>query len=301
MKRRVLLATLMLLFCASVRADFSFALLGDTPYGPSEEAPFTAMLREIDHEALAFVVHVGDFKNGWTSCGDPVFEQRRALFNSSQHAFIYVAGDNEWTDCHRLFAGGYDPLERLGALRRYFFSGANSLGRTPILLSRQSDGVNAPAYPEHLRWQHDGVWFIALNMPGGDNNARLRDESAARTAAALAWLEQSFALARAQAAPGIVVLMQASPFLRSGNARRGYQALLDALARETAGFNGAVLLGHGDTHVYRVDQPLKDPHSGRVLANFTRAEVFGSPQVNWLRVRVTDAGGRLRFEISPGR
>ncbi len=301
MKHRVLLAALMLLFCSGARADFSFALLGDTPYGPSEEAPFAGMLREIDREALAFVIHVGDFKNGWTSCGDPVFEQRRALFNTSQHAFIYIAGDNEWTDCHRLFAGGYNPLERLAALRRYFFSGANSLGRTPIALARQSDEANAPAYPEHFRWRHDDVWFIALNMPGGDNNARLPEESAARTAAALAWLEQSFALARAQAARGVVVLMQASPFLRSGNARRGYQALLDALARETAAFNGTVLLGHGDTHIYRVDQPLKDPRSGVVLANFTRAEVFGSPQVNWLRVRVKDTGGRLSFEISPGR
>ncbi len=301
MKTRALLAALALLFCSGARADFSFALLGDTPYGASEETSFTAMLREIDRENVAFVVHVGDFKDGWTSCGNAVFEQRLALFADSQHAFIYIPGDNEWTDCHRLLAGRYDPLERLAALRRYFFSGTVSLGRNPIALTRQSDDATAPVYPEHLRWQHDGIWFIALNMPGGDNNARLPEESAARTAAALAWLQQSFARAREQGARGVVGRMQASPFLRSGNPRRGYQSLLDALARETATFAGEVLLGHGDTHIYRVDQPLRDPRNGKTLANFTRAEVFGSPQVNWLRVNVIDAGARVRFVISPGR
>jgi hypothetical protein len=95
--------------------------------------------------------------------------------------------------------------------------------------------------------------------------------------------------------------MQANPFLRSGNPRRGYQTLLAALAQETSAFDGAVLLGHGDTHIHRVDQPLKQPQSGKLLANFTRAEVFGSPDVNWLRVRVVESGDRVQFAISPGR
>ena len=63
---------------------------------------------------------------------------------------------------------------------------------------------------------------------------------------------------------------------------------------------GAVV-GHGDTHIHRVDRPLKDPRSGKPLANFTRAEVFGSPDVNWLQVRVSENSGRLQFSISPGR
>ena len=33
--------------------------------------------------------------------------------NSFASALIYTPGDNEWTDCHRLLAGAYDPLERL--------------------------------------------------------------------------------------------------------------------------------------------------------------------------------------------
>lgn len=298
---RATIAALALVCCGSAGADFSFALLGDAPYGAGEETAFVEMLREIDREDVAFVVHVGDFKNGWTSCADMVFDQRRALFNASAHAFVYLAGDNEWTDCHRMLAGGYDPLERLAALRARFFSGPTSLGGAPLQLVRQSDDSAAPQYPEHLRWQHGGVLFVALNFPGGDNNARMPEESAARTAAALAWLEQSFALARQQGVHGIAVLMQANPFLRSANPRRGYQTLIAALARETAAYDGAVLLGHGDTHIYRVDQPLKHPQSGKVLANFTRAEVFGSPDVSWLRVHVVENGGSVQFAISPGR
>jgi hypothetical protein len=298
---RTATAALALLFCTGVRADFTFALLGDAPYSATEETAFTAMLREIDREDVAFVVHVGDFKSGWTSCGDAVLEQRRMLFDASQHPFIYVAGDNDWTDCSRLLAGGYDPLERLTALRARFFRGTTSLGRTTLALWRQSDDAAAPHYPEHLRWQHDGVVFVALNVPGGDNNLRMPEESATRTAAALAWLRQSFALAREQKAPGVVVLIQANPFRRSGEARRGYESLLQVLAQETAAYAGAVLLGHGDTHIYRVDQPLKDPQTGKPLANFTRAEVFGSPDVNWLRVRVGAGDGRARYSISVGR
>ena len=301
MNARAVVAAIALIFCTGAAADFTFALLGDTPYGASEETAFAAMLREIDREDVAFVVHVGDFKSGWTSCSDAIFDQRREMFEASHHAFVYVAGDNEWTDCSRMLAGGYDPLERLAALRARFFRGTTSLGRNPLSLSRQSDNATAPQYPEHLRWRHENIVFMALNIPGGNNTSRMPEESAARTAAALAWLRLSFARAQEQNAQGVVVLIQANPFLRSGDPRRGYESLLGALAQETAAFSGAVLLGHGDTHIYRVDQPLRHPQTGKPLANFTRAEVFGSPDVNWLRVRVVESGNRVQFAISPGR
>jgi len=300
-KLRSLCAVLSLTISTLARADFTFALLGDTPYGAGEEARFAGMLQDIDRSDVAFVVHVGDFKSGLTSCSDQVFEQRHALFEASQHAFIFIPGDNEWTDCHRLLAGGYDPLERLSALRTRFFSSANSLGKSPLKVARQSDDPAAPRYPEHMRWVFGGVQFVALNFPGGDNNSRMPQEAAERTAAALAWLRQTFADARSRNAPGVIVLMQANPFLRSGHPRRGYEALLAALAHETMTFAGSVLLGHGDTHIHRVDHPLKDPATGTAIANFTRAEVFGSPDVNWLQVRVTDSGGRAQFSIRPGR
>jgi hypothetical protein len=61
-----------------------------------------------------------------------------------------------------------------------------------------------------------------------------------------------------------------------------------------------VVLVHGDTHRFRVDHPLLHPETRRPLANFTRIEVFGSPSVNWVRVRVESDGSKLKFEVTPG-
>jgi hypothetical protein len=36
------------------------------------------------------------------------------------------------------------------------------------------------------------------------------------------------------------------------------------------------------------------------LVNFTRVEVFGSPAMNWVRVRVSEDSGRIRFFVTPG-
>ena len=42
----------------------------------------------------------------------------------------------------------------------------------------------------------------------------------------------------------------------------------------------------GDTHIFRVDKPLYDPATGRLVDNFTRVETFGNPLVHWVRVVV---------------
>jgi len=57
---------------------------------------------------------------------------------------------------------------------------------------------------------------------------------------------------------------------------------------------------HGETHHYRLDQPLLDNASGAPPPNFTRVEVFGYPEMNWVRVRVIEENGRVRFEAKPG-
>lgn len=281
---------------------FSFALTGDAPYSPHEETLFVEMLYELNHEALAFVVHVGDFKSGSSRCSDEVFAQRREWFSWSRHPFIYLAGDNDWTDCWRPSNGAYEPLERLRRLRELFFQGPHSLGVNTLPLARQSDGASAHPYPEHVRWQHGRVLFAGFNLPGGDNNlGRMPQEHAQRDAAARDWLKQAFVLAHRENLSAVVVLSQANPFTQSLQPRRGFTGFLDLLAHETAAFGGQVLLVHGDTHHYRVDRPLNHPGTREPLANFTRVEVFGSPSVNWVRVRAEDDGDRVRFEISVGK
>jgi hypothetical protein len=286
--------------CAA--ADFTFAALGDTPYSQDEEARFIGVIAEMNREPLAFVVHVGDFKSGISACSDEVFSQRKEWFELSRHPFIFVPGDNDWTDCWRAFGVEYRPLERLGKLRELFFRGDSSLGQRALKLTRQSDAGRPPRpYPEHAQWSVQRLLFVTLNVPGSDNNRRrMPDEFLERSAAVHAWVRQAFRTARRQKLSGVVIMMQADPWTRSGRPRSSYAELLDLLTAETLAFPGAVLLIHGDSHRFRFDQPLMHPQTRKPVANFKRAEVFGSPDVNWLRIRVTDEGGKAEFQVTPG-
>jgi hypothetical protein len=281
-------------------ADFTFAALGDMPYSKDEEERFPHLIAEMGREELAFIVHVGDFKSAVATCSDEVFLERRDWFEQSRHPFIFVPGDNEWTDCRRPFGAGRDPLERLDKLRELFFSRDTSLGQRRLSLARQSAPAGGYRYPEHARWEHDGVLFVTLNAPGPNNYPQAAAEYAVRERAVRQWLQQSFASARARGSRGVVVFMHGDPWSHAGDLRKGYAGLMETLAQETRAFDGAVLLVNGDSHRYRVDRLLRDPATGAPLGNFLRVMVFGSPSMRWVRIRVREDGGKIRFEASPG-
>ena len=65
-------------------------------------------------------------------------------------------------------------------------------------------------------------------------------------------------------------------------------------------FSGEVLVIHGDSHRYRMDQPLADPRGRKTLRNLTRLEVFGYPFQNWVRVRVSERDGKIVITPTPG-
>ncbi len=281
-----------------IAASFTFAAFGDAPYTEAEEAPFISIIAAMNREPLAFAIHVGDFKNGWSPCTDALFARRRDEFALLHHPLIYTPGDNEWTDCWRAVGTAdpvRDPLNRLQQLRRIFFADDYSLGQRKIALARQSTD-----FPEHARWTHAGVLFATLNVPGGDNNARQPHESAARGKMVDAWIAETFRVARAQSLGAVVLAMQANPWSLGGGIRRNYGSMIATIARETQRFDGEVLLIHGDTHWHRIDKPLIDPHTRQSLPNFTRIEVFGSPFVNWVRITVKHENGRIRFDGAPG-
>jgi len=279
----------------AIAASFTFAAFGDAPYAEAEEAPFVGIIAAMNREPLAFAIHVGDFKSGWSPCTDALFTQRREWFALSHHPLIYTPGDNEWTDCRRAWGAARDPVERLQQLRRIFFSDGYSLGQRKIALARQS-----AAYPEHARWEHGGVLFATLNVPGGDNNAGMPHESILRGKMIEAWIADTFRIARTQSRGAVVLAMQANPWSPGGGIRRNYSRTMTAVTSETQRFDGEVLLIHGDTHHHRIDKPLIDPQSRQPLRNFTRIEVFGSPVVNWVRITVKQENGRIRFEGTAG-
>jgi hypothetical protein len=238
-------------------ADGAFGVLGDTPYSPAEVERLERLIDEMNARQLAFVVHVGDVGASSRACTDRWLEERRAQLARIRHPFALIPGDNEWSNCK-------NPLQRLQRWRSLF---CQSTLRAEV---QEGD------YCEHLRWQAGGHVFVTLNVPGHDNN-RGHAEHAPRMRAVLSWLEEAAALA-AERNHGLVVLMQANPFLP-----RGFDSLLETLNRLAAGRPGKVVLIHGDTHIYRDDEPLP---------GLRRIEVWGSPIVAWRRLAFSELRSR---------
>jgi hypothetical protein len=276
-----------------VSRPFEFALIGDLPYSAEQEAKFPSLMADINRSPAAFVVHDGDIKNGSSVCDDATFVSRKQLFDNFEIPFIFVYGDNEWTDCHRSKNGSYDPVERLAKLREIFSQGNQSLGKRTLTLTRQSENPKFAKFRENVRWIYHGVVFFAINMPGSNNNFGRTPEAdreyADRNSANLAWIKECFALAKRSNSKGILLVAQANPGfeLDSTDKRRsGYNDFIATLETETGNFPGQVVFVHGDTHYFRIDKPLPyftDETQLPRLKNFTRVETFGSPNVHWLR------------------
>jgi hypothetical protein len=269
-------------------AQFSFAAFGDTPYNAAEELQLDSMIDEMNRQPLAFVLHVGDIKHSRTECSDALFESRRAAFSKSQHPFILIPGDNEWTDCPRA-ARPRQALERLAKLREVCFPTGSTLGERVLRLEQQK----GRGYLEHTRWVVENVVFATFNVPGPDNHvSHMPEESRRRTAAVIEWMDDAFRIARDRKLPAVVLAMHGNPWA----GRAGYDAILAALPAHARRFDGEILVIHGDTHWFRFDRPL----AGRNIHNVRRLEVFGSPLAAWALVDVTIENGRASFAARPG-
>jgi hypothetical protein len=282
---------------------FEFALIGDLQYSPQEEKKFLELIEDINRNPVQFTIHDGDFKSGGSPCTDAVFQNRLKVFQRFKQPFIFIFGDNEWTDCHRSSAGGFDPIERLAKLRELFTKGNRSLGQQPLILTRQGDIF--PEYSkfrENVFWTYQGIAFVGLHLVGSNNNlgrnAENDAEYAERNAANLVWLKAAFARAKRDNSSGLVIIMQANPgFELPADKRTGFNDFIKALQAEILAYKQPIILVHGDSHYFRIDKPLNTPQ-GTAIANFTRVETFGTPNMHWLRVTVNPSNPNL-FEFNP--
>ncbi len=286
----------------------SFAALGDAPYSGLDFPRYRKVLRQIDAQDPAVLIHVGDIL--WHPCDETTYRSRLEGWQALDTAVIYTPGDNEWADCHDRKAGEFAPLERLETIRRIFFADpATSLGRRTLRLDSQAATGGYPAYVENARWQIDGVVFATFHMPGSWNAGSIfpgrtdDDDTAAleRTLAAAAWLETTFAVAKASGARALVLATHADMSLSApvdDPYRSVYEPFVQRLEELAAGSEAPVLLIHGDGHDYTVDRPLRDRRTGQPIANLTRLQVMGSPDIGWVEIGVTGDG---RFVFEPHR
>ena len=278
-------------------AEFTFVALGDMPYGPREQAypAFKALIAEINRRAPVFTFHLGDTKSGLDPCSDELLLEQRDFMNSFASALVYTPGDNEWTDCHRLLAGAYDPLDRLRFIREHYFPTALSLGGQPIRLERQSDVMPGfEAFVENSRFNWRGVWFVTAHVVGSNNNfdavegSDATGEFLARDEADRMWLADSFDKAAAADAEAMVIAIHADMFGDGFDPERetfartsGFKNFAETLVRKAKIFRKRVFLLFGDSHEFRVFQPFS-----RSAGNVTAVEVYGAERMHAVAVTI---------------
>jgi hypothetical protein len=106
-------------------------------------------------------------------------------------------------------------------------------------------------------------------------------EFAARNAADIIWMNDTFAEAKRRHAAAIMIISQADPGFDLSDATRspvrdpltlaetdgqpdGFQAFLEALRTEVIAFERPVAYVHGDSHYFRVDKPFLDSKGRRL-------------------------------------
>jgi hypothetical protein len=334
---------------------YAIGLWGDLPYSAEQAAVIPNLIADMNSQDLVFTAHDGDLRQGSGSpnCADnSIYTRASAYFGSLYAPAIFTPGDNDWTDCDRksLGADGRNSLQELDHERAFFFNTPYTLGQTRFLQEVQSTPTckgfgtaNANLGPnsdvkqtqtatytdvpcvENRRWIVNRVVYATINIQGSCNN--LCDdypdfvEYAARNAAGIQWMKDTFATALAQNCVAVMFITQADPGFDDTDGTRaptrnantlveddaqkltdGFHDFLVALRAQVIAFGKPVAYVHGDSHYFRVDKPLLDS-TGKRVTNFTRVETFGDHQptlgdVNWLKVNV-DPSSREVFSYEP--
>ncbi len=248
---------------------FSFVALGDQPYNlPDDGIKFDRLIAAVNKLKPAFTLHVGDIKSARIPCSNEIFNQALAQLQTFEGALVYTIGDNEWTDCHRKLAGGFDPRERLAKLRQVFFA--------------------------------DPAQYV----PGSNNGFEAQDPESAkeffvRDKANVAWIAGAFVEAEATSAKAVVLFMHADfdeSRLANGAMPRqsGFLQTLDAIEAGAKRFGKPVLLIHGDEHFLSLT-PLRNSNGER-MPNVLKLMVYGETLVHAVRVLVDpDSPGVFGF------
>ncbi len=309
---------------AHAEAAYSFAVIGDLPYGADQIARFPGWIQQINADpSVRAVLHVGDIKNGSSLCSDDYFDLIRSDFDTFEDPLVYTPGDNEWTDCHRANNGAYNSLERLAKVRGVFFDQpGRTLGQHPMGVDSQAGA----GYPENVAFRRADVTFVAADVVGSNNGlqpwtglgyteptpeqeAAVRD----RTTNDIAALRQAFARARAAHDRGVVVMQQADMFdptyTPGPDDISAFRPWVQALVDEARNFRGPVYLFDGDSHAYNADRPLATGSPWLTTYgvtgtadNLTRVTVDGSSNnTDYLRVSVNprQGGDLLSWERVP--
>lgn len=287
---------------------YTFGVIGDVPYSKEQLQRLPGWIAEINDAHPAFVIHVGDIKEGGDDCTRDYYEAVRDVFASVDPALIYAPGDNDWADCHLKGAGRKDPLERLDVLRSTMYAvPGRSLGRHPI--ATISDAAHG--YPENVTFTRGSVVIGVYHIVGSENGLEVWEDlgrssvtleadraERERVVAAVRTVDQAFAAARAGSASTVVLASQANLFRDEARTDR-LAPLVRTIASAARSFDGDVVLVTGDTHEY-----VEGDHPLAAGSPWLRRYGVDAPAPGLAHVVVPgdkDAGdGWVEFQVSDG-
>lgn len=221
---------------------FSFAVIGDTPYGVAKRAELPLLVQKINSDqSVRLVAHLGDLKAGKNiPCTNAYFEDVKSVFEAPATSgqgfnvpFVFTPGDNEWADCHVAIKnnGAFTPTERLQYIRQLFFPVPGlTLGHHPRLVLTEALDPAYRDFVENVMWMDAGVVFVTVNITGSNNDIAWwgdpatslsadyasypsqQQEVETRARANTAWIDRAFLAARLIHARGLVLISQADPW-----------------------------------------------------------------------------------------
>ena len=266
-----------------------FASFGDMPYmvptvnyrQGDQEAEDRLVLRRLIEPTLKrrrdipFLIHMGDIGRVEDACTRPWQKETLLEWNRIGKPLVVIPGDNDWVDCGRL---GVQPLERLKEIRETFYSGNQfttingTTFNTSVLTGERGlctsgipeltcEAKPPESTPEMVRWSYRNVAFAAIHHTSSNNGWVKNDlsrqaETAGRVRAmkqVLGELEQT-AIQRKREA--VVVATQVDPFTEQ--CKGHYAEICESVRKLARNLPVPVLLVHGDTNAYCLDQPIAD-------------------------------------------
>jgi len=259
-----------------------FASFGDMPYlvpavnyrQNGQEAEDRLVLQRLIEPTLRrrrdipFLIHMGDIGRVEDACRRPWQKATLLEWQRIGKPLVVIPGDNDWVDCGRL---GVQPLERLQEIRDTFYSDkrfntANVLtGDRGLCTSGIPDltceSKPPKSAPEMVRWSYRNVAFAAIHYTSSnngwvENNASRQTETAERVQAMKQVLRELEQTAIQRKRDAVVVAAQVDPFTEQ--CKGHYAAICESVGQLARNLPVPVLLVHGDTNAYCLDQPIAD-------------------------------------------
>ena len=251
------------------RDSFTFAVIGDIPYGDAQFAAFPGRIDQLNADRqVQLVDHLGDIKSGSSVCSDDYF----------------AADPDAVRPVHRSpgLHTGRQRMDRLPPPEQRRLQPAGTPGQGPRHLLPRSRPDPRPAPGEgdlaggsrlagERALRPSQVSFAAVHIVGSNNSLapwtgntaptpEQTSEVLGRTAADIGLIRGTFTHARSTRARAVVLLTQADMFDPTVTGPQfsdyfGFQPIVRAIAEESARFTGPVYLFNGDSHVFNQDHP----------------------------------------------